>query len=613
MKTVTKTITLFLLVILSGISSSCVFSQTWDTVSAGITSTALKPVFSLEVYNGSLYAGGHFMMAGSTPVFNLATWDGTTWASVGGGLDSTGGAEAFAVFNGNLYVGGSFTKAGGVPVNNIAKWNGTSWGSVGTGTNANILSLAVYNGNLYAGGTFDTAGGNPSVGIAMWNGTSWSSVSTGISNFGRVQAMTVYNGSLYVGGYFTGAGGIPASNIAKWDGTSWTNVGIGTNSLGVQALAVYNGNLYAGGSFDTVGGFPAKNIAKWNGTSWSPLGMGVMNSVKALTVYNGALYVGGFFTSAGGVAAASIAKYDGVSWNAVGAGVSFSSSTGTVNGLAVYKGNLYVGGGFTRAGGNPAVNIAQFWSGNLSVGSDRFICAGSNTTIGGSPTAQGGVPPYTYSWVPSSGLNLTNVSNPVANPISTTTYTLTVTDSTGGGTSITTLGSPASVTISINPLPTVTANASVDTICTGGTVTLTGSGANTYSWTGGVINGVAFSPTTTKTYTVTGTDGNGCTDTASKTIMVNTCAGIASYTDAVDVSIYPNPAPESLTVDVHLAQPEALFISIINVIGQEIFNQRINVDASARNIIYTGNLPTGVYSLNIRSQSGLTRSLKFAK
>ena len=50
-------------------------------------------------------------------------------------------------------------------------------------------------------------------------------------------------------------------------------------------------------------------------------------------------------------------------------------------------------------------------------------------TIGGSPAATGGVPPYSYSWSTSTGLSAANIANPEASPVVTTTYRLTVTDS----------------------------------------------------------------------------------------------------------------------------------------------------------------------------------------
>lgn len=77
------------------------------------------------------------------------------------------------------------------------------------------------------------------------------------------------------------------------------------------------------------------------------------------------------------------------------------------------------------------------------------------------------------------------------------------------------------ITVTALSTPTVTASASNSVICSGKTTSLTGLGANTYTWTGGVVNGVAFTPTVTSTYTVTGTASSGCTNTAVQTVTVN--------------------------------------------------------------------------------------------
>src|SRR6185437_4433252 len=59
-------------------------------------------------------------------------------------------------------------------------------------------------------------------------------------------------------------------------------------------------------------------------------------------------------------------------------------------------------------------------------------------------------------------------------------------------------------------------------VCSGSQVTLTGSGALSYTWTGGVTNGTPFSPTVSQTYSVTGSDANNCTNKASVTVNVTT-------------------------------------------------------------------------------------------
>ncbi|MFM7595612.1 MAG: T9SS type A sorting domain-containing protein, partial [Flavobacteriales bacterium] len=78
----------------------------------------------------------------------------------------------------------------------------------------------------------------------------------------------------------------------------------------------------------------------------------------------------------------------------------------------------------------------------------------------------------------------------------------------------------ATSSVAVNALPTVSAGSN-QTVCAGTSVTLSGSGASTYTWNNNVQNGVAFTPSTTQTYTVTGTGANGCTNTAQVQVAVN--------------------------------------------------------------------------------------------
>ncbi len=66
--------------------------------------------------------------------------------------------------------------------------------------------------------------------------------------------------------------------------------------------------------------------------------------------------------------------------------------------------------------------------------------------------------------------------------------------------------------LTVNPLPLVNAGAD-QIICTGASTTLAASGANTYDWDNGITDNTPFSPTTTLTYTVTGTSAAGCENT----------------------------------------------------------------------------------------------------
>jgi hypothetical protein len=134
-----------------------------------------------------------------------------------------------------------------------------------------------------------------------------------------------------------------------------------------------------------------------------------------------------------------------------------------------------------------------------------LVCTGAGITLTG-----GGA--NTYNW---SG----GVINGVAfvPPVGTNIYTVTGTNTATG------CQNTAAITIRVNPLPTVTVNATAATVCVGDTITLTGGGASTYTWSGGVTNGAAFVPPMgTTTYTVTGTiNAPGCQNTATKIITVN--------------------------------------------------------------------------------------------
>jgi gliding motility-associated-like protein len=66
-------------------------------------------------------------------------------------------------------------------------------------------------------------------------------------------------------------------------------------------------------------------------------------------------------------------------------------------------------------------------------------------------------------------------------------------------------GTPEEFSITVHPLPDVEAGLDT-TLCFGQSVTLTATGAVSYSWDNGVVNGVSFNPSSTIMYHVIGTD-----------------------------------------------------------------------------------------------------------
>jgi hypothetical protein len=122
-------------------------------------------------------------------------------------------------------------------------------------------------------------------------------------------------------------------------------------------------------------------------------------------------------------------------------GNAYSWSNGdTTQNIAVNQsGNFSVT--VTNPGGCNA-NVATTTPVSVTVYPNPVASAGANqtllqvpnnsVTIGGSPTAYGGTPPYSYQWSPSTGLNANNIANPaVSNISSATNYSVTVTDANG--------------------------------------------------------------------------------------------------------------------------------------------------------------------------------------
>ena len=134
------------------------------------------------------------------------------------------------------------------------------------------------------------------------------------------------------------------------------------------------------------------------------------------------------------------------------------------------------------------------------------ICDGENLTL----TASGAL---TYLWSPALGLNTTSGNTVVATPNTSTTYTV-------SGTDINNCSDVMAANITVNPLPNVSVQPAIASICEGSSVYVNAFGANSYSWSPAiglntsVGNTVVASPQSTIDYTISGTDANNCTNTA---------------------------------------------------------------------------------------------------
>lgn len=160
-----------------------------------------------------------------------------------------------------------------------------------------------------------------------------------------------------------------------------------------------------------------------------------------------------------------------------------------------------------------AVTLTTSPDATFSYSASEF-CAETGTEL---PTFPSGASAGTFSATPS-GLSInTNSGEITLNSSSANTYTVTNTIAASGSCPQTS----ETFTVTINALPTVDGGADQN-VCEGTQVTLTATGADTYSWTGGISQGTAFTPSVgTTTYTVTGTDANNCQNTDDVIVTVD--------------------------------------------------------------------------------------------
>jgi hypothetical protein len=156
------------------------------------------------------------------------------------------------------------------------------------------------------------------------------------------------------------------------------------------------------------------------------------------------------------------------------------------------------------------------------------LCNGSISGV----AVTGGTAPYTYAW--SNGASTANLSNLCAG-----SYTLTVTDN--GGCSFTlpiaiTITQPAVLAVPTPAVSNITCNG-----LTNGSITVAPTGGTTpysYAWSPSGGTAATASGLSTGAYTVSVTDANGCTASASATITQPTALGLSGFPTATNVNCF---------------------------------------------------------------------------
>jgi len=170
-------------------------------------------------------------------------------------------------------------------------------------------------------------------------------------------------------------------------------------------------------------------------------------------------------------------------------------------------------------------------------------------------------------------------------------------------------GPKTKVTTVINPLPTILATATATSICKGASLTLTASGGNTYGWSNSsALASQTVSPTVTTTYTLTGTDGNSCTNTSSVVVTVNALPTITASATPTTIC-WGTTATISATGGTSYTWDNSIGIATSATVGPTSTTTYKVTGTNANSCVYTGSVTVNVMALPTVSLSASPASI----
>ncbi|MFM2306431.1 MAG: hypothetical protein RLZZ367_1100 [Bacteroidota bacterium] len=220
---------------------------------------------------------------------------------------------------------------------------------------------------------------------------------------------------------------------------------------------------------------------------------------------------------------------------------------------------------------------------SLNVIADNIDC-NANTTGSANVSVTGGLTPITYLW--SNG----NTTQTAAN-LAPGNYSVTVTDANGcTATASATVTEPAAISIS-GIITDVSSgnNGAVNVSVTGGVTPYA------YNWSNSSTT-EDVSGLSAGTYTVTVTDDNGCTSTATYTLV---SVGIADVNALYSVKVYPNPASNTTQLQVNLTKADELKVEMVDVTGKLVYVQYAGVVKDKTFTLNLTEYAAGVYFIHV--------------
>lgn len=495
-------------------------------------------------------------------------------------------------------------------------------GNASGGTGATASSGGVSGGgggtaNSADGGAgFTTNGSGSAGGISFVNGGMGGYTSSGIGGFGGGGGTSSFNNRRGGGGGgYSGGGGAEGvtTGFPEGGGGGSYNAGINQNNQAgfntgmgrVVISRLCNVNVSAANNPICLGASVTLSTNAVTTQSWSPIGPSVSPTLAVSPSVTTSYSVTG--TASTGCVATAVITVSVLPlpslYAAVVPSVLCSGKTGTLYayGAVSYTWGPNATGPITTV--SPSITTVYTFTGTAATGcknTGTISVSVNNTTItatanspvcAGSPAVLSASGASSYTW--STGTPFQSIT---VHPSASTVYSVAGTDATGCLANTT-------VAVNVNPAPPVTAQADKNVVCRNEPVTLSASGASTYTWSTGASSAsvtLSLPVDVVYTFTVTGAAANGCTSQAVLPVLVSRCTALEELGDAsTGVLVYPNPASNLLNFK--LNSTGAARVELLDVTGRSLMEMTTNAEVGQMDL---STLSQGVYYLRVSGPGG---------
>lgn len=429
---------------------------------------------------------------------------------------------------------------------------------------------------------------------------------------------------------------ITATNAQGCTRTSTTVVTV--NSSPSVAISSPNvANLCIGNSYNFIASASAGSTTTWNPTITNPV---VVNASTPTAYTVTATAANGCTRSATRIYAVvnkPLINHTYTPGDSLCAGTAFTlSATSGTPGVTMASASFVASGltfvsSFVRSGtANTTLNTNQTFANSISAtfsngcfvtksiplvvkpapvnitiaGGTATVCPSGSVTLTATSTSTF---PITYNWSTPFNNSVINGQG-FATGNTTGTYTVTAVNNNNSCTRTSTR------IVNVFSLPTLTITPASQTVVNGNTATITATGANTYVWSGGITNGVSFSPTVSTVYTVVATYSNGCTRTDSASVDVVAMKMNYDTISSQQITIAPNPTFGQTNLIVNSTSGFAGIVRLQNSIGQVVKIINTDIQRGENSIqLDLSQLPAGIYYVQLQDGDKLISSKSLLK